>query len=361
MSTGMMSTIPSGMPGNSGICPSPYARMIGSAILNPSIHPGAGWNSALSMIDGPDDRQRQLLEVGELLHRALAHRLRERVDVGPAERPRARSAVARQPLRHPILAPLLRLLGHRHGAGARVLLRRLVHEVVEHLGATRLRLHVAPGLQRQLALRSPVDPVVERVLRNDPLRDAGDVRGRDVHETWPRTALDHPAVQVHGAEQVGLEPLVDRRVERHGRRGVDRDVDVAGQLRDAAREVPVHDRDAFVQERAQARPRPDVPRSTSNAGLRNRYSTRSRDVDPVCDRTSRTIRPSGTSPRRRSKITCPRKPVTPVSRIVLPVRRSTIEDPLRPRRSLPCGRLWPIYQLVDNPLQGGRRGCRCSR
>ena len=52
MSTGMMSTMPSGMPGNSGICPSPYARMIGSAILKPSIHPGAGWNSALSMIDG---------------------------------------------------------------------------------------------------------------------------------------------------------------------------------------------------------------------------------------------------------------------------------------------------------------------
>ncbi len=52
MSTGMMSEIPSGMPGNSGIWPRPYARMIGSAILKPSIHPGAGWNNALSMIEG---------------------------------------------------------------------------------------------------------------------------------------------------------------------------------------------------------------------------------------------------------------------------------------------------------------------
>ena len=44
--------MPSGMPGNSGICPSPYARMIGSAILNPSIHPGNGCVYADSMIDG---------------------------------------------------------------------------------------------------------------------------------------------------------------------------------------------------------------------------------------------------------------------------------------------------------------------
>ncbi len=44
--------MPSGMPGNSGIVPRPYARMMGSAILNPSIHPGCGCSSALSMIDG---------------------------------------------------------------------------------------------------------------------------------------------------------------------------------------------------------------------------------------------------------------------------------------------------------------------
>ncbi len=44
--------MPSGMPVNSGICPSPYARMIGSAILNPSIHPGNGCVSADSMMLG---------------------------------------------------------------------------------------------------------------------------------------------------------------------------------------------------------------------------------------------------------------------------------------------------------------------
>ena len=40
------------MPGNSGKAPRPYARMMGSAILNPSIHPGNGWRYALSMIEG---------------------------------------------------------------------------------------------------------------------------------------------------------------------------------------------------------------------------------------------------------------------------------------------------------------------
>ena len=44
--------MPSGMPGNSGIVPRPYARMMGSAILKPSIHPGCGCSSALSMIEG---------------------------------------------------------------------------------------------------------------------------------------------------------------------------------------------------------------------------------------------------------------------------------------------------------------------
>jgi hypothetical protein len=51
-STGMMSMTPSGRPGNSGIEPRPYARMIGSAILNPSIHPGYGFSSELSTIEG---------------------------------------------------------------------------------------------------------------------------------------------------------------------------------------------------------------------------------------------------------------------------------------------------------------------
>ena len=199
-----------------------------------------------------NDRQRQVLEVRELLDGPFAHRLRERVDVGPSERAGARPAVVREALRHPVLAPLLGVLGHRHRAGAGVFLRRLVHEVVEHLRAPGLGLHVAPRLQGELALRPPVHPVVQRVLGDDALGDPGDVRRRDVHQARARPALDHAPVQVHGAEQVGLEPLVDRRVERDRRGGVDGDVDVAGELGHAAREVAVHDRDPLVQEGAQS-------------------------------------------------------------------------------------------------------------
>ena len=278
----------------------------------------------------PHDRQRQLLQVRELLHRSLAHRLRERVDVGPAERARARPAVARQTLRHPVLAALLGVFGHRRRTGARVLLRRLVHEVVEHLGTAGLRLDVAPRLERQLALGPPVHLVLEGVLGDDALRDAGDVRGRDVHQARTRAAVDHAAVQVHRAEQVRLEPLVDRRVERHGRGGVDRDVDVARELRHAPREVAVDDRRPARPGSRAARRRRCGRAARRTPACGSRYSTRSRDVEPVWERTNRTIRPSGTSPSSRSKMTCPRNPVTPVSRIVLPERR--LDD--RGRRSV---------------------------
>src|ERR687897_1398284 len=56
-------------------------------------------------------------------------------------------------------------------------------------------------------------------------------------------------VQPNGAEQVRLEPLVDRRVEAHRRRAMDDDVDVAGERWELAREVAVDDVDALVEQR----------------------------------------------------------------------------------------------------------------
>ena len=81
--------------------------------------------------------------------------------------------------------------------------------------------------------------------------------------------------------------------------------------------------------------RPSSPtrsRRVSNAGLRNRYSTRSRLDAPVWLRTSSTTRVSGKSASSRSNTTCARKPVTPVSSIVVPERASTIEDDARAPR-----------------------------
>ena len=51
-STGTMSTTESGAAGNSGSSPRPKARISGSAILKPSIHPGYGVRSADSMMLG---------------------------------------------------------------------------------------------------------------------------------------------------------------------------------------------------------------------------------------------------------------------------------------------------------------------
>jgi hypothetical protein len=51
-STGMMSITPSGIAGKSGRAFRPYASTTGSAMRNPSIHPGYGRTNADSTIDG---------------------------------------------------------------------------------------------------------------------------------------------------------------------------------------------------------------------------------------------------------------------------------------------------------------------
>ena len=125
-----------------------------------------------------------------------------------------------------------------------------VHEIVQHLRATRLRLHVLASLQGELALCSPVDAMIERRLWNDAFGNPGDIGRRDMHEARTRPALDDGPVQVHRTEQIRLERFVDWGIERHRRRGVDRDVDVARELRHTSGEVPVDHRDPFVQKGA---------------------------------------------------------------------------------------------------------------
>ena len=51
-SQGTMSTTASGVAGNSGSSPRPYAKISGSAILKPSIQPGYGCNHEDSTIAG---------------------------------------------------------------------------------------------------------------------------------------------------------------------------------------------------------------------------------------------------------------------------------------------------------------------
>jgi hypothetical protein len=122
----------------------------------------------------------------ELLYRALTHRLRERVVVGPAERLRSRPPVLHEPLGHPALASLFRVVGDRLRAGAAVLDAGLAQERVEQLGLAARRLDVGASAERELGLHAPVDAVVERRLGDHALAVPRDVRGRDVHEMRSR-------------------------------------------------------------------------------------------------------------------------------------------------------------------------------
>ena len=182
----------------------------------------------------------------EVLDRPLAHRLREGVDVGPAERARAHASVLDQPLIHPPLAALLGVDADRVGARAGVLLGGLGHEVLEHLGLAAGRLHLAASLQRHLRLERVVDLVIERTLGDHALLHAGDVGGGDVDQVR-RVVVGRAPVEVQGAEHVGLEALVDRWVEADGGRRVDHDVESCGDVRLAAREVAVDHVDVVVE------------------------------------------------------------------------------------------------------------------
>ena len=166
--------------------------MIGSAILKPSIHPGAGWSNADSMIEGRTIDSDRLLLRGELLDGALAHRLGERVDVRPAEGPGALTPVLDEPLGHPFLPALLGVVGDGGGTGARVLLGCVLEEPLEELGLPRRRLDVASRLERDVGFESPVDAVVEGALGDHALLHPGDVGGRHVDESRSRSPASTP-------------------------------------------------------------------------------------------------------------------------------------------------------------------------
>ena len=85
-----------------------------------------------------------------------------------------------------------------------------------------------------------------------------------------RVVRGRAAVQVPRAEQVRLEPLVDRRVEADGGGRVDRHVDVAGELGLRAAEVAVEHVDLLVEPGKEPSSPPKRSRRTSNEGLRDR-------------------------------------------------------------------------------------------
>src|SRR2546425_339928 len=79
----------------------------------------------------PHDRQAQPLARGELFHRALTERLRQRVRVGPPERLRASAPVLDQPAPDPLAPLLFRMLRHHLRPGPPVLPLRPGEEPIE--------------------------------------------------------------------------------------------------------------------------------------------------------------------------------------------------------------------------------------
>ncbi len=194
---------------------------------------------------GANDRQAQAVFGGDLFDAALAQRLGERVIVRPAHRLRASAPVLDEPLLDPGVTAFLGVGRDRLRAGALVFLLGGGHERVEHLRAPGRFFRFAARGQRILEFRAPVDAVLQRAFGDHALGHAGDVRGRGVDDVRAAAARVDRFVQVQRAQNVGTEPLIDRRVERNGRAAVNDDVDVIRELGQIAGEVALEHLDVL--------------------------------------------------------------------------------------------------------------------
>ena len=176
---------------------------------------------------GADDRHRHgALDVGE---RLLAERLGERVRVGPADAGRTCPPGFDELVLHPLLAQLLGLRCERRSAGGAELGAGLLAERLELLAAAAGGVGVGPQASARGDLVAPVDADVERAVADELLGCvaapvAGDVTGRHGDEVWGDADVIAQVGDARRAEEVDLHGGVERRVERHGRSGVDHGV-----------------------------------------------------------------------------------------------------------------------------------------
>ncbi len=182
----------------------------------------------------PHDRH-PAAQPGVGLDDPLAQGLGEGVAVGPAEAAGALGAEPHQLLLHPLLALLLGGRGRRQQAGTAVLLLGLGAGLGQALPAARLVLDALALRETPRQLGLDVDVVRHRALGDHAPPPAGDVGRGDVHVVHLAVVLVadllDPGEQPAGADHVGDEGLVDRRVERHVARAVHDGVGVGGQCR----------------------------------------------------------------------------------------------------------------------------------
>ena len=175
-----------------------------------------------------NDRQAVARLRPQLFGGPLGERLGERVDVGPAEALGAGAAVVDESLAHPLGAGGLGETCDGLRSGLAVTGARLREVLAQGLRLARLELDAGAGRLRGLVLGPPVHGMGEGCLGRDALADAAHVGGRDVNHVRVAAAGQQGAVDAVCAADVGVEGLIDGRIERHRRCSVDDHVDIRG-------------------------------------------------------------------------------------------------------------------------------------
>ena len=207
----------------------------------------------------PDDARALLASPREVggpaLDDPLAHRLGERVAVGPAQAAGPLGADPDQLVLDPLLARRLGGAGGGEQPGPAVLLLGLLALPGQQVRLPGAVLDGAALAEPPGQLGVQVDVVVDRGLRDAAAAAARDVRRGDVDVVdvlarVPARLVD-PGEQVAHPDHVGREALVDGRVERHVARAVHDRVDVGRQRRHVG-QVALDDRDPRRHQRLDA-------------------------------------------------------------------------------------------------------------
>ena len=163
-----------------------------------------------------------------LQERPLPEGLRVGVGVGPPEGRRPSATRLDHLLLHPGAAALLGLAGQRGHAGGPDLMAGLLPEAGERIRSAAVGLGVGASPAGAVDLAPPVDvdeerAVVHRDLGGCTAAVAGDVAGGHRHQVGRDLERLQRLHDPRRAEEVHLDGRVERRVERHGRGGVDDD------------------------------------------------------------------------------------------------------------------------------------------
>ena len=156
-----------------------------------------------------------------LLGDAFGHRLGQRVDIRPAQRFGAGASEVDEAVLDVLLPSGLGGCGDGLRAHPRTLRPGAAEEGTEVLRGPRFGFDALARELRGSVLGAVVDGVGQPAFERHALRDPADVGGGDVDDVRVLAGLEQHPVEVLDPADVRLERLVDGRIERHARGGVD--------------------------------------------------------------------------------------------------------------------------------------------